>query len=255
MGVLDSVIKGVLIGDPVTFSISDKIYPRLFNEYAINGEFTKVQVKDFELVSFFKDPQYDFITVTMPHKLSVIPFCSSLSDDAKAIGSVNYILCLGNELIGQNFDGVGCLNEIEKKILVKDKRVLVIGTGGAGRAAIYEAKKRGARVFCSNRSIEKGQKVADEFGVYFLNNIEDGFDVVINATSIGMDPSDERLVVKEEVLKEAVVLDMASRDGNCKLNTLSVKNKSEYISGKDMFLNLTRHAFLKFFVSMIGLNK
>lgn len=192
---------------------------------------------------------FNFITVTMPHKELVQPFCDDLTPEAKAIGSVNYIYNDDGRLLGCNFDGIGAFNEIEKLTSVKQKQVLVIGTGGAGKAAIFEAKKRGAFVFCTNRTKKTGMIVAKDLGVKFLESPAIPFDIVVNATSIGMDPSDERLVCASfDVYKNAAVLDMASRSGDCLLKREVIKARCRYISGKEMFLNLTESALQEFFI-------
>jgi len=243
--------KGALIGDPVVYSISHKIYPELFEKYGLNGSFEKIQVKKGCLEQFFRrDLGLDFITVTMPHKIDVIPFCDELSEDAKMIGCVNYILVRGGRRIGHNFDGYGSLNEIEKVCLVKEKSVLVVGAGGAARAAIVEAKKRGGRVYCMNRSVEKGIKVSKELGAGFISSVEGkSFDVIINATPIGMDSTDMRSLISDiDVYRGATVLDMASRDGNCLLRRQVESKDGLYISGSKMFLNLTLESLMRFFV-------
>lgn len=233
-------MKGTLIGDPVNFSTSDRLYPILYNNFGIKGSFEKVRVPKGELKPFFEAADFDFITVTMPHKVDVISFCDSLSSDAKAIGSVNYIAVIDGRREGQNFDGMGTLDPIEKRILVKDKLVVVVGAGGAARAAIYEAKKRGAKVICVNRTKEKGVKVAKELNVSFSDTIPNQFDVLINATSVGMNPLDDRCIVPDHTsFNGKVVLDMASRTGACKLNAIVSGGGGVYISGSEMFYALS----------------
>ncbi len=233
-------MKGALIGDPVTFSTSDKLYPILFKKLEIEGSFEKIRIPKDDLQGFFKTADFDFITVTMPHKVDVIPYCDSLSNDAKAIGSVNYIFVKDGKREGQNFDGMGALDPIEERLFVKDKVVVVMGAGGAAKAAIYEAKKRGAKVICVNRTKEKGVKVAEDLKISFSDTIPNNFDVLINATSVGMDPLDSQSIVSDNLsFKDRVVLDMASRTGACKLNTMVNNSGGVYISGAEMFYALS----------------
>lgn len=128
----------------------------------------------------------------MPHKIDVMQYCDTFTEDAKEIGSVNYLTTQSGILKGFNYDGIASLNVIEKRCKVKDKIVVVYGVGGAGRAAIYEAKKRGAKVLCVNRNNEKAAQVAKRFDVAFCKYIPQKFDVFINATPIGMNSSDKR---------------------------------------------------------------
>ena len=176
----------------------------------------------------------------MPHKVEVMKYCQKLSEDAKKIGSVNFISIDQGVLVGKNTDGIAALNVIERHNVVDGAHVVVFGAGGAGRAAIYEAKKRGAFVTVCNRSLEKGEKVAEEFAVYFSRCIPKAFDVLINATSVGMNPSDISCIIDENVdLKGRVVLDMASRSGDCRLQKFAIKHSSVYITGSEMFKALT----------------
>ena len=168
--------------------------------------------------------------------------------DAKNAGSVNYILHREKKLIGHNFDGIGCFNEIEKYVDVAGKSLLVIGAGGSARVAVYEGIKRGANVFVTNRTWEKALALAEKFGAQFLPKVVGPFDIIINATSVGMDQSDKTELIPQCAYKKGVVvLDMASRTGDCLLHKHTVKNQGHYISGKEMFLNLTLHSLLKFF--------
>ncbi|MCH9617110.1 MAG: Shikimate dehydrogenase (NADP(+)) [Chlamydiia bacterium] len=213
----------------------------------MKGEFCKIQIDSAALPSFFENiPPYDFLTVTMPHKLAVSRYCNEFTDDAKEIGSVNFISIVKGQLLGCNFDGIGALDVVEEKLKVKGKRVVVIGAGGAARAAIYEAKKREARVICVNRTEKKGEEIASFFDVGFQQQIPSCFDVLINATCVGMDKGDRQVLVKQpSLLKGKIVLDMASRLGDCLLKEQTDTHHGVYISGSKMFYALT-HAGLEF---------
>jgi 3-dehydroquinate dehydratase / shikimate dehydrogenase len=199
-----------------------------------------------EVDAFFsKAYHYDFISVTMPHKRAVIEYCDALTEDAQIIGRVNFIAKKKGKLVGCNFDGIGALHAIEKKRKVHGEKVVVYGTGASGVAAIIEAKKRGALVFCMNRTKEKGREVAEKLGVVFLDCIPCDFAVFVNATPIGMLKDDSRLIFPKDIdLSEKVVLDMASRNGSCLLNEFCKQNNGCYIPGKEMFLELTKQALL-----------
>lgn len=237
-----------MIGDPVCYSISDKVYPLLFKEYNLKGEFQKILLESTKLPFFFDNlPDLDFLTVTMPHKKAVIPYLDCLTEDARLIGCVNYISIKDGVLLGCNFDGIGALDVIEKEVLVHRKKVVVVGAGGAARAAIYEAKKRGAFVTCVSRTSEKGKDVARHFQVKFEQEVKEGYDILINATSVGMDPSDTRCILTKPLssLSQKVVLDMASRNGECILKKYVQHAGGTYIPGSAMFYSLTRAGLKK----------
>ena len=237
-----------MIGDPVTFSIAHIYYPELFTEFEIQGSFEKIKVSAEKLGAFFNTPPpLDFITVTMPHKIEVMKYCDKLSKDAQSIGSVNFISIHQGILEGRNYDGIAALNAIEAYKPVHLAHVVVFGTGGAGRAAIYEAKKRGAFVTVCNRTKETGSKVADEFNVPFSKQIPQSFDVLINATSVGMDGSKDHCIIDRAVsLDGVIVLDMASRNGECYLKKITEETTGTYIPGKVMFKLLTRESLIDY---------
>lgn len=237
------VLKGALIGDPVSYSISHEVYPLLFKEYKIDGEFEKIHLSKELLPSFFNDlPNLDFITVTMPHKEAAATYCDSFTKDAKAIGCVNYIAVKEGKLVGCNFDGRGALDVIEEEVRVDGKTVVVMGAGGSARAAIFEARARGAHVIVVNRTKEKAQMLAREFAVSYAEVVPREFDVLINATSVGMDPMDKRELVSSGVdFTKKVVLDMASRNGDCLLQKNVTKTNGIYLPGSLMFWALTRN--------------
>jgi|GEM_PF-2684550 len=235
------MISGALIGDPVEFSISHIVYPEIFKKYDLEGSFKKINIPQGQLGPFFSSaPTYDFITVTMPHKVDVVPFCHFLSEDAKNIGSVNFISQKEGFFTGRNYDGIAALDAIEHYKPVNSLHVVVYGAGGAGKAAIYEAKKRGAFVTVFNRTLKKGEIVAKELNVAFSQNLPQCFDVLINATSVGMDPRQSFDLFDDTVhFTNTIVLDMASRNKDSILKKRVEKSLGIYISGVDMFQRLT----------------
>lgn len=180
------MIRGVLIGNPVDRSISHRTHNEIFQKSGVNGIYEKRAICVERLsreVWDLKRENYAFLAVTMPLKELIVPFLDEVREE---IGSVNTIEVRDKRWIGHNFDGVGCLNAIERVERVLGARVLVLGAGGAARAAIYEAKQRGANVFVYNRTYERAERVALQFGVSALKEITEAFDVIIQATSAGM---------------------------------------------------------------------
>ncbi len=202
------MIKGLLLGNPVDKSISHITHNEIFKIFNINASYDKRLVckeRLSEEIAQLKKEDFTFFAVTMPLKEAILPF---LDEDTSCIGCVNTILVRDKKWIGFNFDGIGCLNAIEQVKRVENKKVLVLGSGGAARAAIFEAKKRGADVFVFNRTFERAHKVATEFGVTALSEIQSSFDVIIQATSLGMLlaalPMPMKLVTRQTLVMEMV---------------------------------------------------
>ena len=151
-----------------------------------------------------------FFSVTKPFKQAVMPFLDVIDPTAKAIGAVNSILNENGKLTGYNSDWIGAADAIEEVAPLSGKKVLLVGSGGAGRAAAYACKKRGAEVFIYNRTQEKAALLAREFelagsGAMEELNKEKNWHIIINATSVGMRGAgaEDSSPVPDELLRQA----------------------------------------------------
>jgi shikimate dehydrogenase len=132
-----------------------------------------------------------FFSVTKPFKQAVMPFLDDVDPVAKAIGAVNSVLNENGKLTGYNSDWIGVSDVIEEAAPLAGKKILLLGTGGAGRAAAYAYKEKGARVFVYNRTKEKAASLAAEFNLAGFGSMEDllheeDWDLIVNTTSVGM---------------------------------------------------------------------
>lgn len=161
-------MKLAVVGNPIAHSKSPLIFHFLFD--AVNREYSYEKLllhSAEEIPALFKNG-YVGINITAPFKQSVIPFLDELSADAKSIGSVNTVVLKEGKLCGYNTDWYGVANAlIEQGIDLKGKKCLVLGAGGAARAAVYALKNARASVHVSNRSEEKAKSLADDFGVKY----------------------------------------------------------------------------------------
>src|SRR6185295_7199907 len=101
------------------------------------------------------------LSVTMPHKESVMPLLSQVSIETRISGACNTIQIKQGTMIGYNTDGLGALDAIERHVLVFGKHIVFIGAGGAAKALIFEAAQRGAFVSIVNRTPEKAIEIAN----------------------------------------------------------------------------------------------
>ncbi|MDH5398142.1 MAG: shikimate dehydrogenase [Cyclobacteriaceae bacterium] len=139
--------------------------------------------------------------LTIPHKTDIIPFLDEMSPDARLIGAVNTVKVVEGKLYGENTDGKGFVRALgEEGISLKEKRIQLLGAGGAARAIAVEAALAGAsHIHIVNRDGEKGQDLtnhisentpatADFRGWYGPVEVRDEVDILVNATSIGLYP-------------------------------------------------------------------
>ena len=202
-----------LIGKPVEHSLSPVIHNALFKRYNINAVYLAFEVDDLDsAVRGIKALKISGLNITMPYKERILEFLDELSEEAGAIGSVNTVVNRAGELIGYNTDAVGVLKALKHFTEVKDRRILILGAGGAGKA-IARALSRLAKVVVLNRTERKakelekfglkGEKLSRESLEYYLS----WADILINATSIGMN-EDKSLIPKELLRKNLTVFDI-----------------------------------------------
>ena len=183
-----------VIGYPIQHSKSPQLHIAGFEEMEIEAEFEAVEVKPADLGLWIQSSfraNYQGAAVTIPHKVDILKHVDTVSDAAIRIGAVNTLYWDQGKLIGTNTDGLGALNAIQGQMPnLEDKKVLILGAGGASRAIIFALQTAGAHVAIWNRTTEKAQLLADEFDIGIVGElIQEAFnlfDLVINTTSVGL---------------------------------------------------------------------
>jgi 3-dehydroquinate dehydratase / shikimate dehydrogenase len=183
-----------LVGLPVMHSVSPHMHNAAFAAEGVNGVYLPLEVND--VAEFMKrmvhprtcelDWNLRGLSVTAPHKSSVIEHLDWVEPEASEIGAVNTVVVDGHELRGYNTDVHGLVEPLRERLgSLKDLRVGVIGAGGAARAAVWALGREQARVTLFARDAIKGALLATEFGVS-CERLDaaafSGYDVVINAT-------------------------------------------------------------------------
>jgi 3-dehydroquinate dehydratase / shikimate dehydrogenase len=235
-----------LLGDPVDKSAGHIVHNRAFEFLEKNAVYVKLKVKPDELPEFFKQIKslpFKGFSITMPLKQAVIPFLNTIDPNALMIKSVNTIVINKGRLTGYNTDAEGALDAIEDNYCVANKKVVILGTGGAGRAIGYEAIQRHAQVIFLSRSVEKAHELAREMKCsgYGLSEVDLkalDYDVLINTTPIGMSGQDETLPVPEEgLIAQRLVMDTVYNPVHTPLLKKAKALNCTPVFGYDMFIN------------------
>ena len=190
--------KYLVIGNPIEHSLSPKLHNYWIKEKNINAIYEKKKLDEIDLKNIIldiKEKKINGINVTVPFKKSVIPFLDELSVEANETQSVNTIYLYDNKIIGHNTDIAGFELAIKySKYDLTNKEILILGAGGVVSSIIFALKKmRASKIIISNRT----KKKAEDLKILFkdLNIVDWGnipnFDVIINATSIGLKEDDE----------------------------------------------------------------
>ena len=185
--------KYFVIGNPIDHSLSPKLHNHWFKENKIDAIYDKKKIDESDLksiISEFKENKINGINVTVPFKKSVIPYLDKLSLEAEQTQSVNTIILSDNNLIGYNTDILGFTKAIkELDFNIGGKKIFILGAGGVVPSIIFALNKMNvSEITISNRTRQKADDLKSQFKT--LNVIDWGilpkFDVIINATSLGL---------------------------------------------------------------------
>ena len=185
--------KYFVIGNPINHSLSPKLHNHWFKENKIDAVYEKIKIDENDLknvIAKCKEKKINGINVTVPFKKKVIPYLDDLSVEAEQTQSVNTIVFKEGGLIGHNTDIVGFEKGIKAlNFNMKDKKILILGAGGVVPSIVFALKKMNVlEISISNRTKQRAENLKNLFKnlkVLEWGNLSD-FDVVINATSLGL---------------------------------------------------------------------
>jgi shikimate dehydrogenase len=228
-----------VIGNPVSHSLSPIMHNAAFNRMGLNAVYLAFEVENLEeAIRGIRGLGIQGVSVILPFKNQVIPFLDELEAVAGKIKAVNTIQNKGGRLIGHNTDWRGAMETLEEEVDLKGKNVLLLGAGGAARAIGFGLKEKGSQVIISNRSPDKANELAKNLGFVYqplLSIKEPKFDVIINATSVGMSPHDAETPLPKKLLKEGmVVMDIVYQPLKTKLLQEAEEQGCRTIDGLEM---------------------
>lgn len=194
-----------LIGQQISNSLSPQIHKSIFKKLHLNATYDLFQLDDFDReIEALLASQYDGFNVTIPFKLSIIPYLNQLDDSALLAGAVNTIKKETIGWVGYNTDGVGFMASLKGRV-TPEQKVLLMGTGGAAFGIASALLSKGFKsITCVGRSqvalepiashLKMHFDIAPHYSVYEEVRL-DQFDVIINATSVGMQGSNQALML------------------------------------------------------------
>lgn len=207
-----------LIGCPLGHSLSVPIHRALLRRAGIDGDYFLKEIAPEKLKQAMDElRQLDGFNVTIPHKVSILPFLSGKSEKAELFGAVNTVKVENGRLYGDNTDCLGFLKGLELAGMALGGKVLLCGAGGAARMAAFEAVLAGADLTIAARNRQKAEALAAEVQEKLhtqvrtaaLNGAEGAFDLIVNATPCGMFPHTDDCPLDETVIRRAgCVFDM-----------------------------------------------
>ena len=233
-------LYGVL-GNPVKHSLSPLMLNAAFSDKGINAVYLAFESDDVEgAIKGMRALGIKGVSVTIPHKSSVISLLDEVDPMAKDIGAVNTIVNKDGNLIGYNTDAAGALMALEEVVQVAGKSCVIVGAGGAAKAIGYILKKHDVTLTIANRSEERGKTLSKSLDSIYIKPelLEDIYaDILINTTPVGMTPNTDSCPVSEKALKQGMtVMDIIYNPRRTKLLNIATDRGCRIVDGLRMFI-------------------
>ncbi|WP_320171557.1 shikimate dehydrogenase [Maridesulfovibrio sp.] len=188
-----------IIGHPLGHTMSPLLHNWGFGEFGIPAVYMAWPTEPDKVASFmqtFRNLPISGASVTIPHKLSVMNYIDQLTERAEAVGAVNTLYWRGDKIVGDNTDAAG-VSEPLRSCCSQVEKALLIGAGGAARAAIFGLKSLDIKnIYITNRTRSKADDLASEFGISTIDWEDRGdqhFDLIVNSTALGMSGKNEKI--------------------------------------------------------------
>ena len=228
-------------GNPIGHSLSPLMHNTAFRRESVNAIMLPLKVKSLDdLLTLTRELPLSGVAVTMPLKQEVLPHLANMDPLTARIGACNTLRTgADGKLYGFNTDVAGVVRPLEKRMRLKGSRILVLGAGGAARAAVFGLVEQGAEVFITNRTHETAVSLARKAKAKALKQdllAKNRFDAIINTTPCGMAGVHQTLPVKENEINTHLVFDMVYNPLETPLLKLARERGLHVISGLEMFV-------------------
>ena len=235
--------KFIVIGNPIKHSLSPQLHNYWINKNNINAIYEKKEIKEEEISSIInqiKKKEINGINVTVPFKKTIIRHLDELSEEAEDTQSVNTVCLEHNKVVGYNTDIKGFELGIKNfNIDLKNKIVLILGSGGVVSSIIYALKKmKVSKIIISNRTKENTnylKKLFEDLIIVDWGEIPE-FDIVINATSVGLKKEDNLKLNFSKVGKNKFFYDVIYNPSETHFLKTGKDLENKVENGKYMFI-------------------
>ncbi len=237
-----------VVGDPVAHSLSPAIMNAAFRRENVNAVYLALHAKTLkDLLTCVKEIPIHGISVTMPYKEAILPHLDNTDSHTTKVGACNTVVrAQDGKLYGFNTDTAGIVRPLERRLnTLEGARILVIGAGGAARAAVFGLKERGCEVYILNRSAAPAKKLAHQARARLIKraNLKKlAFDVIINATPVGMGNTHDSPLQDKEI-NARYVFDMIYDPSETRLLKIAKERGAQVISGIEMFVHQAARQF------------
>ncbi len=249
--------KYAIIGKPLSHSLSPTLHNYWFKKYNIDAEYTLLEIEENQIKSVvdkIEAKELSGINITLPYKKKIAPYLNKIINDAKETHSVNTVFVDNdNSITGENTDVFGLQAGYLKEVISENKRnkkTLILGAGGLAPSVVVSLRKSNVNdITISNRTHEKSLFLKNLFPNIKIIKWEDclkeakNFDIIINATSLGLKGGEEFNHLLDQVKPELVYIDTIYNPLKTKtIKHLNSKNIKTF-NGLDMFIYQGQKSF------------
>lgn len=245
-----------IIGWPLSHTLSPAMHNAAFEHAGIDLCYVPFPVKEEDFDRAIKGIAalgIAGLNVTIPYKEKIVSYLSELSREARLIGAVNTIKVIEDRMIGYNTDGTGFITSVEEVgYRVEGRSVLIIGAGGAARAVSFQLAIEGVReIVIANRSVDKAVRLKEAINLHFpslpiqavdlsretLRVVTEEIDMVVNATSLGLEKEDPSPIPFEFIHSHMFVCDLIYNPVETTLLKYARDRGCIYINGIGMLIH------------------
>ena len=254
--------KYFVIGNPINHSLSPKLHNFWFKKHNLDAKYEKFLLEEGKInkiVQKVKTGEISGLNVTVPFKQLIIPYLEKLSPEAQNTQSVNTVYLENNKLVGHNTDIAGFELAIRHiKFDTSNKNVLILGAGGVVPSVISALKNLNTKnIFLMNRTKEKAQKIKEK--LEYIEIIDWGdirdFDMIINATSLGLNKEDDLGLNFESIKKKILFYDLIYNPEETKFLKSARQMMHIVENGKMMFIYQAHQSFTLWHKVMPNIDK
>lgn len=208
----DCMILGI-VGNPISKSMSPAMHNAALRSAGINGIYLPFEAPDLDQVEeVIRGYDIRGMNVTIPYKQEIMDHVDSVDRDASAIGAVNTVVNENGRLVGRNTDVMGIHAALERSgFEAEDRRVLIMGSGGAARACARYMSENGCDMTITGRNAETGMALASDFGASYRDPKGVSvmmYDLIVNCTPVGMYSDGPYPINISAIQREQTVFDM-----------------------------------------------
>ncbi len=228
-------------GNPIRSSLSPIMMNTAFRRETVNAVYLALQANKLsDLLKLVHEIPIQGLSVTMPLKQEIMAHLEKTDPLSAKIGACNTVLRAQDcKFYGFNTDVAGITGPLEKRMSLRGAKALVLGAGGAARAAVFGLRDKGAEVFILNRTAENAQKLARQSGSKTIKKdavSKTTFDVIINATPIGMAGIKGTQLLEAKDLNTKLVFDLVYNPLETPLLRMARQKGIPIITGIEMFV-------------------